>query len=279
MEIIDGRKIQKEILSRVKEEVAQLSFVPIFCDVLVGDDMASVQYVEMKKKMALSVGIEFHNANFSSSINTSELIIEIEKLNNTKNMCGIIIQLPLPSHIDKRLVLDAIAPHLDVDFLGAVAGSSFYNGNTDRGLPTALACMKCLDSIGIDLKGKNIVVLGQGLLVGKPVSASLEMRGLKPVNIDRSTENKEELIKNADVIISGVGKGKYITGDMLKKGVVVIDAGTSEIESSIVGDVDFDSVKDVASYVSPVPGGVGPVTVAMLLENVLMVAKSLDKVI
>ena len=276
MQIIDGRKIQKEILARIREEVAQLSFVPIFCDVLVGTDLASVQYVEMKKKTALSLGIEFHSANFPVSITTEELVKEIEKLNQTLNMCGIIIQLPLPSHIDKRVALDAIDPDLDVDFLGTKAGMDFYNGKSKRGLPTALACMKCLESVDLDLKDKNIVVLGQGLLVGKPVSASLEMRGFKTINIDRNTENKEVLIKNADVIISGIGKGKYITGDMLKEGVVVIDAGTSEIDSGIVGDVDFESVKEVASFISPVPGGVGPVTVAMLLENVLEVAKKLQ---
>lgn len=276
MQIIDGRKIQKEILSRVKDEVAQLSFVPIFCDVLVGTELASVQYVEMKKKTALSLGIDFHSANFPVSITTEELVKEIEKLNQTPHMCGIIIQLPLPSHIDKRVVLDAIEPELDVDFLGTQASTDFYNAKSKRGLPTALACMKCLESIDLDLENKNIVVLGQGLLVGKPVSASLEMRGFKPINIDRSTENKEVLIKNADVIISGIGKGKYITGDMLKNGVVVIDAGTSEIDSGIVGDVDFESVKEVASYISPVPGGVGPVTVAILLENVLEVAKKLQ---
>jgi 5,10-methylene-tetrahydrofolate dehydrogenase/methenyl tetrahydrofolate cyclohydrolase len=137
--------------------------------------------------------------------------------------------------------------------------------------------MAILESLNIDLKNKKIVVLGQGLLVGKPVTALLKSKGFSPFIVTNKTKNKKEIIKNADVIISGIGQGKYITGDMIKKGVVLIDAGTSESGSGLVGDVDLESVKDVAGYVSPVPGGVGPVTVAMLLNNVLTVAKSLDK--
>ncbi len=277
MEIIDGRKLQKEILSKVKGEVERLPFQPVFCDVLVGDDPASMQYVRMKAKMAESVGIKFHNANFPSSISTEALIKEIKELNKVENMCGIIVQLPLPLHIDRQIILDSINPDLDVDCLGSVASKEFYEGKKERinlGYPTALACMALLDSINIDLAHKNIAVLGRGLLVGKPVASLLKFRGLDPAIVSSQTEGKEEIIKNADVIISGTGKGGYITGDMIKKDTILIDAGTSEDSGSIVGDVDLKSVKDVARYVSPVPGGVGPVTVAMLLKNVLTVAKT-----
>jgi len=189
-------------------------------------------------------------------------------------MCGIIVQLPLPLHTDKQKVFDSIDSSFDVDCLGTLASEKFYNGDTKIGFPTALSCMALLDSVGLDLKTKKIVVLGRGMLVGKPVSALLQFRNLSPVVIQSKTENKEELIKNADVIISGMGQGKYITGDKIKTGAVIIDAGTSESNGGIVGDVDLESVKLVAGYVSPVPGGVGPVTVAMLLKNVLTVAKS-----
>ncbi len=278
MEIIDGRKLSLEILEKVKQEVNTLSFQPIFCDILVGSDPSSVQYVRMKQKSAESVGIKFHNANFPVSITTEELIEEIKILNKIPNMCGIIIQLPLPEHIDSRVVLDAIDAKLDVDCLGTIASTNFYENKNLLGFPTALACMAVLDLIHLDLKGKNIVVLGQGMLVGKPVTALLKFRGLNPSIINNKMENKEELLKDADVVISGIGQGKYLTGDMFKKGVVIIDAGTSESNSAIVGDVDLGSVRDVASFVSPVPGGVGPVTVAMLLNNVLTVAKSFTKV-
>ena len=280
MKILDGKKLREEILFKIKKEVAILPFVPVFCDVLVGNDSASIQYVKMKGRMASKVGISFHEANFSSSINTDDLIKEIKVLNKIQNMCGIIVQLPLPEHLDKQRIFDAIDPEIDVDCLGSVASEQFYNGDTSLGFPTALSCMALLDSINLDLKGprhggasKKIVVLGWGMLVGKPVAALLNFRNLSPVIIRSKTENKEKIIKEADIIISGMGKGKYIKGDMIKKGVVLIDAGTSESGGGIVGDIDLESVKDVASYVSPVPGGVGPVTVAMLLNNVLKVAK------
>jgi methylenetetrahydrofolate dehydrogenase (NADP+)/methenyltetrahydrofolate cyclohydrolase len=290
MQIIDGKKLRNEILAKVKTEVATLSFVPVFCDVLVGDDIASLQYVGMKAKKAESVGIKFHNANFPTSITTGELIKEIKILNKIPDMCGIIVQLPLPLHLDKQAILDSIDPELDVDCLGTVRSEKFYNnyeGENDLGFPTAVSCMALLDSLNLNLKDKKIVVLGQGNLVGKPVVALLKFRGLNPIIIRSKTparnaygeavaggENKEQFIKEADVIISGMGKGKYITGDMIKEGAILIDAGTSEDEGAIVGDVDFESVKDVAGYLTPTPGGVGPVTVAILLKNVLIVAKN-----
>ena len=284
MQIIDGRKLRTEILSKVKAEIAKLSFAPVFCDVLVGDDLVSRQYVEMKAKTAEMVGIRFHRATFPASISTEDLIKEIKILNKVKNMCGIIIQLPLPTHLDKKVVLDSIDPHLDVDCLGTLSSDKFYNNyneKTDLVYPTALACIALLDSIDYDLKGKIIAVLGQGELVGRPTATLLRYRGLTYLPITSKTENKEHLLKQADVIISGIGKGKYITANMIKFSAVLIDAGTSEDVASsngerknIVGDVDLESVKNVASYVSPVPGGVGPVTVAMLLNNVLTVAKN-----
>ena len=278
MILINGKKIAEEILEKVKSEVALLPFQPIFTDVLVGEDPASMQYVRMKARTAERVGIHFHNADFRGDITTDDLIKEIEVLNKIKNMCGIIIQLPLPKHIDKQKVLNSIDPKLDVDCLGEAASQKFYSSTGDLGFPTALACTAILDSLELDLANKKIVVIGQGMLVGKPVSALLRFRGLEPVIVDINTKKteKEKLIKEADIIISGTGQGKLIKGDMLKSGVVLIDAGTSESNGGIVGDVDLESVKDVASYVSPVPGGVGPVTVAMLLNNVLKVAKKLQ---
>ena len=258
--------------------------MPVFCDVLVGDNSASVQYVEMKAKTAEMTGIHFHKATFPASISTEDLIKEIKILNNVKNMCGIIVQLPLPQSIDKKAVLDSIDPRLDVDCLGATASDKFYNNydsQKDLAYPTALACMALLDSLSLDLKGKIVVILGQGELVGKPVSALLRYRALTYLPVTSKTENKEYFLRQADVIISGIGKAKYITGNMIKPGAILIDAGTSEEGNSplgdrpsIVGDVDFESVKNVAGYVTPVPGGVGPVTVAMLLNNVLQVAKN-----
>ncbi len=274
MEILDGRKIAKDILEEIKTEVEKLNFQPVFCDILVGDDVVSLQYVHMKKRAAEKLGIRFQEAFFPESITTEELLEEIDKLNKIPNMCGIIVQLPLPVHLDKKKILDAISSMLDVDCLGEKRSRKFYE-ETDLSLvfPTALACFTILESINLDLHNKNIVVLGQGELVGKPVSQLLFYKGYNVISLNSSTEDRETILKNADIIISGIGKGKFITGSMVKNGVVVIDAGTSESGSGVVGDVDLESVQDIASYVSPVPGGVGPVTVAMLFKNVLEVAK------
>ncbi len=273
MILIDGKKLSEDILEDIRKEVEGLPFQPVFCDVLVGSDFASEKYVKMKARVAERIGMKFQNASFPESITTEELIKEIQNLDNIENMCGIIVQLPLPSYIDERKVLDAIDPSLDVDVLGSENSKKFYNGEKSLGLPTALACMYLLENLNLDLNNLNIVVLGQGELVGKPVSALLTQKGYAHETLRSKTENKDEILKNADVIISGIGRGAYIKGDMIKKGVVIIDAGTSESGAGLIGDVDLDSVKDVAGWVSPVPGGVGPVTVAMLFRNVLEVAK------
>lgn len=272
MQIIDGKKISIEILEDLKSKVKALNFKPVFCDILVGNDLASVKYVNLKKRKAEELGIEFYDANFSNDITTEELINKIQEINKLENMCGVIVQLPLPLHIDTKKVLDIIDARLDVDCLGEKTSSAFYNGNLEIVPPTALACMYLLDTLNLDLKNKNIVVLGEGKLVGKPVMNLLKCRNLDFKSINSNTENKEEILRNADVIISGVGRGKIVNGDMIKEGVVIIDAGTSEEDSVLVGDVDFDSVSGKASFMTPVPGGVGPLTVAMLFTNVLKVA-------
>ncbi len=271
--IIDGKKIRDGILEGVKSGVEALPFQPVFCDVLVGSNPESAQYVRMKARMAEAMGIHFHNAHFPEDITTEKLMEEVHKLKDVPHMCGIIIQLPLPAHLDKDRILDSIESDIDVDCLGKKASDVFYNESIEIGYPTALSCMTILDSLNLDLKGKKIVVVGQGQLVGRPVTHLLQIRGLEVEIVTRHTENKDEIIKSADVIISGTGAGKHITGDKIKQGAVIIDAGTSESNGSIVGDVDLESVQDIASFVSPVPGGVGPVTVSILLANVLKVAQ------
>jgi len=272
MQIIDGRKIKDEILNELKGKVEALPLPPIFCDILVGDDPVSSSYVRIKGKAAESVGIKFKVVNFPETITTEEIVNEIENLNRVPLMCGIIVQLPLPLHIDTQVVLDMIDPKLDVDCLGSINSRNFYEDTGHIGYPTALACMKLLDSLNLDLKSKKIVILGQGKLVGLPVTHLLEKENLLVTIINSKTEHADLFIKDADIIISAVGKGGFLTGDMVKDGVVIIDAGTSEENGSVVGDVETESVEVKASFVTPSPGGVGPVTVAVLLENVYQVA-------
>jgi len=273
-QIIDGRKIKDEMLEEIKSDILSLPFIPLFCDILVGDNSVSASYVRIKAKFATEVGIKFRSAEFKESVTTEELIEEIVNLNKVPHMCGVIIQLPIPDHIDKKRVLDAISPALDVDCLGSINSENFYNNESELGYPTALACVKILDSLNLDLSTKKILILGQGRLVGLPVTYLLRKRGFEVDIMNTKTLNPEELIKNADIIVSAMGRAKYIKGNMLKNGVIIIDAGTSEDNGVVTGDVDLESVTNVASYVSPTPGGVGPVTVAMLLSNVLQVAKN-----
>lgn len=274
MQIIDGKKISQEIFAGIKKEIEALPFKPVFCDVLVGSDPASRQYVDMKRKKAEGLGIEFHEAFFPESISQDDLVQEIQKINKIPNMCGVIVQLPLPAVFDTRKVLDVIDPSLDVDCLSSISQTKFYNAEKVLYPPTALACLELLDNAGVDLPGKSILVLGYGVLVGKPVYQMLKSRGLEPKLARSTTEDKDVLIKNADIIISGIGQGHYLKREMLKDGVCLIDAGTSEDGGSLVGDVDFDSVEDMPGMITPVPGGVGPVTVAMLFRNVLEVARN-----
>ncbi len=275
--IIDGKKIRDTILERLTAEVSALPFQPVFSDVLVGDNPVSAQYVRMKGKTAERIGISFRHANYPETITTDELVAELGMLGREPNMCGLIVQLPLPKTFDTKHVLDAIDPRIDVDSTGDINTRRFYNGEESFGFPTAMAVMTILDSLDLPLTEKKFLVVGQGALVGKPVAYLLKKRGYHVDIAEKETKNTNELIANADVIITATGVAKLIRGDMIKQGSVIIDAGTSESKGGIVGDVDFESVESIAGFVSPVPGGVGPVTVAMLLSNVVAVARATNK--
>lgn len=273
MEIVDGRKIRDEILERLKGRVLSLSFVPVFCDILVGSNPASLQYVRMKEKVAEGLGIKTHPAVFPENISTDDLIFEIQKISKVSNMSGLIVQLPLPAHIDTKRVLDSVPSEIDVDATSSEVSNKFYDNNPVFIFPTASAIIEILDSINLDFDGKNVVVVGQGVLVGKPVTHVLKNKNVTVSVIDNSTKEIESILKIADVVISATGKAGLIKGEMLKEGVVLVDAGTSELDGGISGDVDRSSVENIASVLSPVPGGVGPVTVAMLMQNVVISAE------
>ena len=275
MQIIDGRKIASEIIANLKSEVDALPFQPVFCDILVGEDAVSAQYVNLKAKKAREAGMDFLNANFKAEISTEELMGEIKKLNSIPKMSGLIVQLPLPAALDRRKILDSIDSVIDVDCMGSQRSEEFYAGNLEIVPPTAAAVMAMLDSLSLNLGNLRIVIIGKGELVGKPVRFLLEQKGLKVSVVDRGTQNPQEVMRAADVIISATGRPKLVKGGMVKRGCIIIDAGTAEDKGQIVGDVDLESVQSVEGFVSPVPGGVGPVTVACLLRNVLKVAQKL----
>ena len=273
MQIIDGRKIRDSILETLKTRITSLPFSPVFCDVLVGDNPASTQYVQMKERVAEGLGLKTYHAVFPETITTNELISEIKKIAEIPHMSGLIIQLPLPEGIDTKKVLDSVPPEIDVDSISAHATEKFYTNEPIFIFPTAAAVMAILDSLALDFSHKNVVMVGQGILVGKPVAHVLKNHGVDVSVINQSTKDRNEIIKNADVIITATGQANLIQGDMIKKHVVLIDAGTSESNGGISGDIDRESVADIASVLSPVPGGVGPVTVAMLMQNVVISAE------
>lgn len=274
MTIINGRKIAADALKKIKKEVSELSFVPEFCDVLVGSDPASAQYVAVKAAAAERVGIKFKRADFPATINQKDLLAEIKELNKNFRLCGLILQLPLPESLNTEPALNAIDPGLDVDCIGKVNSGLFYSGRGTFAPPTAAAIMKILNSIGQSLAKKSFLVIGRGQLVGRPVEFLLSSRGYKVRTADSATKNIQALVKQADVVISAAGRPGLLDASDVKSGAIIIDAGTSESKGGIAGDVDFESLKNISGWLSPVPGGVGPVTVAMLLQNVLKAAKN-----
>lgn len=273
--IVDGRKIAEQILDGLKQEVVHLTFQPLFCDVLIGDDPVSKSYVNIKARSARQIGVEFQLVQLPQNIATQAVVAKLQEIQKNPRLAGLIIQLPLPAGLDKAAIVNAVNPAVDVDCLSEINSKLFYLGQSKLLPPTAAAIMSVLDSLNLNLKQLEILVVGQGELVGRPVTFLLKQRGLRVTVADTTTIDLKKLTIMADVIISGTGRAKLITGDMIKPGAAIIDCGTTESSGGIVGDVDLESILNIAGLVSPVPGGVGPVTVARLLYNVVAVAKEL----
>ncbi len=268
--VFNGKEYSNNIIINLKEKVSNLPFVPEFSDVLIGTGV-SLRYVKMKQKIAESIGIKFIEANLTEDSTTDDILTKIKELSARPNMCGIIVQLPLPTSVDIQAVLNSIPVNLDVDGLSSSYDGLFYSGEDALIMPTAAAVMKILKSSGVVLKDKNIAVVGQGKLVGKPVTYLLQKQNLDvdTITINTHPDDMKSILENADVIISAVGKPGIVTGEDIKDGAVVIDAGTLEVDGAILGDVEFESVSKKSSFITPTPGGVGPVTVTCLMENVV----------
>lgn len=272
--IIDGRALASQLNLQIKAEVEQLSFKPLLIDLLVGNDPASLSYVKIKQRTAETAGFNFELSQLPIESTTDEVLQEIQKILLKPNLRGLLVQLPLPDKFDEQEILAAIPKELDVDVLSGQSREDFYSGKSKIVPPTAGAIIHILDSLNEPWKDLQFLVLGQGELVGKPITYLLGQRGFKVWTADSSTENISLLIAGADCIISGVGKANLISEQDLKPNCIVIDAGTSEANGSIKGDVNFDAVHQKVKYITPVPGGVGPITVSKLLWNVLVNAKS-----
>lgn len=278
MEEFNGNAFRKTLLADLKARVAALPFVPEFSDILVGEGGVSERYVRMKEKTAESVGIRFIEARLPGNATTEEVLEKISELRTRPNMCGIIVQLPLPSHMDTQRIVDALPLSLDVDGLSMAYDELFYGTSVFDDMiimPTASAVMKILGVYDPNFTSKKTVVIGRGKLVGRPVIHLLESRGADVSNIVRETPIREraEMLYTADIVITAVGQPGVLSGNDIRSGTCVIDAGTLEVDGEIRGDIDFDSVGRKASFVTPTPGGVGPVTVACLMENIVKVAE------
>lgn len=273
MKILDGKKIAERMLAELKKQVAALTKKPRLAVVVVGKDSVIANFIGQKKKAADLVGAEVRAYPFPVDTTTNELRKRISEIVHEKKNTAVIIQLPLPGHINKQYILNAIPPEKDADVLSARAVGNFAVGKSAIMPPVAGAIKTLFEEYGIRYRDQNIVILGAGSLVGRPVAQWLVNERADVTVIADRAEEKTDVIKAADIIISGVGKPGLVTGDMIKQGAVVIDAGASESEGEVVGDVDTDSVSAKAGFLAPVPGGVGPLTVAMLLKNLFILAE------
>lgn len=274
MIVMDGKKIAERILGDVQTDVATLAKKPRLAVVVVGEDPVIQSFIREKKKAAERVGIDVRVYPFPADITTNALRTRIGEIVHQKHNTAVIIQLPLPSHINKQYILNAIPPEKDADVLSARAVGNFAVGKSTVVPPVVGAVQALLQEYAINWRdGSHIVILGAGALVGRPLALWLAREHAHITVIGTDAEKKQDIIRTADIVISGTGKPGIVTGGMIKEGGVVIDAGTSESEGKVRGDADTDSVKETAAYLAPVPGGVGPLTVAVLMRNVVTLAR------
>ena len=274
MIILDGKNISKKIFENLKREISESGIGPKLAIVNVGKNPASQKFIAEKQKRAEEIGISIEIYNFKEDCSTKDLGEEIFKLKENRDIDGIIIQLPLPKHIDSDEILNLIPKEKDPDVLSFVSFEKFSVGASEILPPVAGAVREFFSEYGIDYKHAYTVVLGRGRLVGRPVAAWLKNEGATFAIVDENTKDSDNIIKSGDIIISGIGKPKIIGADIIKEGAVVIDAGTSESGGKLVGDVDFEEVAPKVSFITPVPGGVGPVTIAMLFSNLFTLAQN-----
>jgi len=272
MILMDGKAAAQKIFDALKEQAAGMEKKPRLAVVVVGEDQVIASFISQKKKAADAIGAEVRVYPFPAEITTNELRKRIAEIVHEEKNSAVIIQLPLPAHINKQYILNAIPPEKDADVLSARAVGAFAVGKSAVMPPVAGAIKTLFEEYAIQYREAHITILGAGSLVGRPVAMwLLNERADVTVIADRA-EEKKEIIHSADIVVSGVGKSGLVKGEMIKQGAVVIDAGSSESEGEVVGDIDANSVGAKAAFLAPVPGGVGPLTVAILLKNLFTLA-------
>ncbi len=274
--IIDGKQISTEVKLALKDKVMQFEKQYgrkiTLAVILVGDNPASQVYVKNKIKATEFVGMKSLSFILPEDSSFEDVSQTVKSLSNDTNVDGILVQLPLPKHLNENEILSLIPASKDVDGFLAESVGNLLLGNQTTVACTPFGVLKMLQHEGIELSGKNAVVIGRSNIVGKPMALLLLKENCTVTICHSKTKNLKEICKNADILVAAIGRPKFVTADMVKEGATVIDVGINRTEDGLVGDVDFDNVKEVAGYITPVPGGVGPMTIAMLLENTYLLA-------
>ncbi len=274
--LLDGLKLANKINSETKETIAKLDTKPHLVAIQVGDVSESNLYISHKAKKAKELGISFSHIKFDENITTKELLVEINKLNDDKSVDGIMVQLPLPNHIYVNVIYKSIIPEKDVDGFNPLNKGLLDINQANLIPPTAKGVMKLLKEYKIDLKGKIVTVIGLGEIAGKPLTKLFINNKSTVIMCDKNTKDIYQFIKISDIVVAAVGYKHLITEKHIKKDVVIINIGLTKQENTIYGDVTFDSMLDKASFITPITGGTGPMTVAMLLKNTLICYKMKD---
>lgn len=280
--IIDGKLVSSAVKERVKNEVAELNQKGVsvcLAVILVGEDPASQVYVSNKKKACEQLGIISQEYLLPENTTQDELLSLVKKLNNDKTVNGILCQLPLPKGLDENAIIEAIDPNKDVDAFHPVNVGRIMIGDYDFLPCTPAGVMEMLKFYNIDISGKECVVIGRSNIVGKPMSMLLLHKNGTVTTAHSKTKDLSDVTRRADILVAAVGRANFVTADMVKDGAVVIDVGINRIDGKLYGDVDFNTVKEKASYITPVPGGVGPMTIATLMQNTLTAAKRQNNLI
>lgn len=270
MYLIDGKEVSKKIRKEIKKEVENRELKLKLLVILVGDDLASKIYVKSKEKACISVGMESETIVFKANVSEKQVVEAIEKANKDKKITGILVQLPLPDHMNEVRVINTIDPTKDVDGLTYINQGKLFGKSESITPCTPKGIMSLFNAYNVNLSGKNAIVIGRSMLVGKPLAMLLLNENATVTIAHSRTKNLREICKTMDVIISAVGKPKVVTEDMVKEGAIVIDVGVNRVHNTIVGDVDYLSVCKKVERITPVPGGVGPMTIASLLQNLII---------
>ncbi len=280
--LIDGKVISASVKERVRQGVAELKEKGIsvgLAVIIVGEDPASKVYVANKKKACEALGIISEEYALPESTTEEELLALVKELNNKKSINGILCQLPLPKHLDEKLIINSIVPEKDVDAFHPSNVGRIMIGDYDFVPCTPAGVMEMLSYEGIDVAGKTCVVIGRSNIVGKPMGMLLLHKNGTVTICHSKTQNLKEVCSKADILVAAVGKANFVTADMVKDGAVVIDVGMNRENGKLCGDVDFEAVSQKASAITPVPGGVGPMTIAMLMQNTLTAAKRQNNIV